>query len=715
MRYTFYLVFTFLFPSFTAHSQTIRYVDQNVAGGLGTGTSWANAFPTLQQALAVSQTGDAIWVAAGVYKPTNGVNRTVSFNLVDGVQLYGGFTGLETALEQRNPEVNETILSGDIGMPNINTDNSYHVIHGKGLGGSTVLDGFIVTDGYSYGEFTSDPLDGLGAGILLEGAPSVTNSRPYINHCRFERNFAYLGGALCTTWEDPDDPGQGKNLVNPVLVNCEFNNNRAYLYGGAIYLNSPSGANDTFTLERCTISDNYVYGGDGGGIYFNQTAFSNTRMTACVFERDTSLGGVAGAIYYQALPPAMNTTSLVLDSCVFRKNVSPEGTGLFYNGLLDPSIPGVQFNCRITQCLFEGNKAKNSDGSAYLMITSFGGKITAEVTDCIFRDNLSGNYTTSIGAIYSSEIDVHLERCIFINNHDRDSPDQICMAVHSGTSGGSAVNKATTRINNCLFAGNGGGVAVQSGLKNYVATNVTNCTFYDNNEYIFIHTWDTLYNQPNGFHNDLFIDNCIVWEPGTDMVKMFYNNDPDNFSMYGYHINHTLLNLTDSVGVPGSLEAFGDGLIFGQYPVFEDTAAGNFRLALCSPAINKGNNLSALNAGLMVDLDSLTRIRYSIVDMGTYEQQDSCDMVATSDLNTPSGLHLWPNPSLSGILQFQTTEGTDSDGRLLIFNASGQLIHSRNTTILFDNIYDLRYLPPGLYQIRVETPAEVFAGKWIRL
>ncbi|MBP6827693.1 MAG: T9SS type A sorting domain-containing protein, partial [Saprospiraceae bacterium] len=261
---------------------------------------------------------------------------------------------------------------------------------------------------------------------------------------------------------------------------------------------------------------------------------------------------------------------------------------------------------------------------------------------------------------------------------------------------------------------NGGGVAVQSGLKNYVTTNVTNCTFYDNNEYIFIHTWDTLYNQPNGFHNDLFIDNCIVWEPGTDMVKMFYNNDPDNFSMYGYHINHTLLNLTDSVGVPGSLEAFGDGLIFGQYPVFEDTAAGNFRLALCSPAINKGNNLSALNAGLMVDLDSLVRIRYGIVDMGAYEQQDSCDMVATSDLNILSALRLWPNPSASGILHLQMSEDVVSEGRLMIFNVSGQVVFSRNTTILHENTFDLGYLPPGIYQIRFETADEVFAGKWIR-
>lgn len=679
------------------------------------GTSWNNAFSTLQPALAAAQSGDMIWAAAGTYKPTPTANRFASFKLVDGVQLYGGFAGTEMALEQRDPQTNETVLSGDIGVPGLNTDNSYHVVYGKGLGNNTVLDGFVITGGYSYDEFSSN-LDDSGAGMLLEGAPGVANSRPLISNCRFERNFAYMGGALCTSWEDPENPGQGKNPVNPVLERCEFRHNKASTDGGAIYLNSPSGAGDTFTMARCTLADNYVFTGNGGGICFNQTANSNSRFVSCVFERDTSFGGLAGAIYYPPAPLVMNTSSLVLDSCIIRKNISTEGTGLFYNGhVLNPGDSGVQFFCRINHCCFEGNKSKNSSGSAYQMLASRGGKITAEITDCVFTDNLSGNYTTTIGAVYSSEVDVHIERCVFMNNYYRNSTETLCMAVHTGTSGGSAINKATTRINNCLFAHNGGGVAVHSGQKNYVTANITNCTFYDNNEYIFVHSWDTLYNQPNGYHNDLFIDNCIVWEPGTDIVKMFYNNDPDNFSMFGYHINHTLLSLQDSTGVAGSLQAFGDGLLFDQYPEFKDTAAGDFRLEPCSPAVNKGNNLPTLDAGLQVDLDSFTRIKYGIVDMGAYEQQDSCDTVFTSEINTFSTLYLWPNPSVSGVLHIQTTKEFPLEGRFRVFNSSGREVYAQNMTLLPVNNLDLRYLHAGLYQIRFETSVEIFTGKWLKL
>jgi len=687
-----------------------------VAGGLQNGTSWNNAFSTLQPALAAAQSGDMIWVAAGTYKPTSTANRSASFKLVDGVKLYGGFAGTETALEQRDPQTNETVLSGDIGAPGQYTDNSFHVVYGKGLGNNTTLDGFVITGGYSYDEFSAS-LDDSGAGMLLEGAPGVANSRPHISNCRFERNFAYMGGALCTSWEDPDYPGQGKNLVNPVLEGCEFRHNRASTDGGAIFLDSPSGAGDTFTMRRCTIADNYVFTGNGGGICFNQTAFSNNRIISCVFERDTSFGGLAGAIYYSPALLAMNTSSLILDSCIIRKNISTEGTGFYYNGyVLVPATPGVQFTCKISHCSFEGNKSKTSDGSAYRMIANHEGKITALVTDCVFKDNLSGNYTTTIGAVYSSEIDVQVERCVFMNNYYRNSTETLCMAVHSGTSGGSAVNKATTRVNNCLFAHNGGGIAVQSGQKNYVTTNVTNCTFYDNNEYIFVHSWDTLYNQPSGYHNDLFIDNCIIWEPGTDMIKMFYNNDPEDFSMYGYYINHTLLNLDDSTGVPGSLEAFGDGLIFGQYPDFKDTSAGNFRLEPCSPAVNKGNNIPALDAGLQVDLDSLVRIRYDFVDMGAFEQQDSCDMVSTSGFDTPKPvLYIWPNPSVTGILYLQTAEESVSEGRLRVFNTSGQEVYSRDVILLPVNTFDLGHLPVGLYQLKFEAAHNIYAGKWLRL
>ena len=58
----------------------------------------------------MAESGENIWVAAGTYKP--GGSRSDTFVLVSDVALYGGFQGTETSLDQRDPRIHETILSG---------------------------------------------------------------------------------------------------------------------------------------------------------------------------------------------------------------------------------------------------------------------------------------------------------------------------------------------------------------------------------------------------------------------------------------------------------------------------------------------------------------------------------------------------------------------------------------------------------------------------
>jgi hypothetical protein len=105
----------------------------------------------LQYAIGIANSGDEIWARNGTYLPTTGTDRSISFTLKNGVAIYGGFNGTETDISQRNPEVNVTTLSGDIGINGDASDNSYHVVAGVGLDSSAVLDGFTITAGNANG------------------------------------------------------------------------------------------------------------------------------------------------------------------------------------------------------------------------------------------------------------------------------------------------------------------------------------------------------------------------------------------------------------------------------------------------------------------------------------------------------------------------------------------------------------------------------------
>jgi hypothetical protein len=171
------VLFSSLLPAGPARAAgTIRYA---APGGMTNGScdSWANAC-TLKYALSIALSGDQIWVKQGVHYP--GTNQTDTFTLKNGVAIYGGFAGTETALSQRDWQTHLTILSGDVDHntnPDTNTDgnfiaetpahiqgnNAYHVVTGpSGTNNTAVLDGFVITAGLANGSsFPNDSGGGM--------------------------------------------------------------------------------------------------------------------------------------------------------------------------------------------------------------------------------------------------------------------------------------------------------------------------------------------------------------------------------------------------------------------------------------------------------------------------------------------------------------------------------------------------------------------------
>jgi hypothetical protein len=118
------------------------------AHGKNNGSSWMDAFTEFQSALDLAQSSDEIWIAGGTYWPSLPPNaadpRSATFDLIDGVKLYGGFAGDENSLDERKWMENPTILSGDIdhndlaspvtNVEQIQGDNAFHVVTSIGMG-----------------------------------------------------------------------------------------------------------------------------------------------------------------------------------------------------------------------------------------------------------------------------------------------------------------------------------------------------------------------------------------------------------------------------------------------------------------------------------------------------------------------------------------------------------------------------------------------------
>lgn len=102
---------------------TVYYVDAN-ATGVNDGSSWTDAFTNVEDALALTNLNDAVWVAKGTYTLVDkNTPIAVSTNEVD---IIGGFAGTEMTLADRDltaiHTTNATIFTGDINGDDIDGD-----------------------------------------------------------------------------------------------------------------------------------------------------------------------------------------------------------------------------------------------------------------------------------------------------------------------------------------------------------------------------------------------------------------------------------------------------------------------------------------------------------------------------------------------------------------------------------------------------------------
>lgn len=570
------------------------------AAGLNNGTSWANAFTTLSGALMAANNGDEIWVVHGVYKPVTQVDfngsggidaREATFEIPDGVALYGGFAGTEVTREARDWQSNVTILSGDIDNNDVNLDgnfiaettsnisgnNAYHVLYTSNVSVATIVDGFIVTAGSAeFAGGVDDPnQDGGGWYNRLSGAPNA--SSPSIRNSTFQGNYASSeGGAIHNT------SGIAGGAVLSVIENCKFISNESNFAGGAISLGSFSAGNYQLHIINCAFTSNEAYR-RGGAIYLvgdhaiiDSTEFLNNKVTVvfpgetrpgsggavamtasnatfnhCIFQGNSATGnptgafegGGGGAVYMSTNEPQTTTLGIsapAFNSCGFYNNVANGNTAAWGGAAVHLSDAG-RLMPNYVNCVFSGNEAQNDGGGIanFTRVISapegFTPELTPAFTNCTFRGNQAG---ARGGAIYNDGF-VHLGSEI-LNSKIENSILWNDAAVVQGPE---VHNTGNNSVAYSLIEGSGGS---GGGWNNTVGT--------------------------DGGNN-------IDEDPG------FVNEgDPD--------------------GADNTPATNDDGL----------------RLVATSPAVNEGNNGAAGLAGVTTDYALGQRILGTTVDMGAYER-----------------------------------------------------------------------------------------------
>ncbi len=286
----------------------IWFVDMD-ATGTADGRSWSSAFNHPQDAVEIAGEGDEVWVADGVY-----VQRVASdgyvLTMADSVDLYGGFSGVETSLSERDIATHIATLSGeDIMMVVYGADNAR-------------LDGFTITRAWQNGMVNAgvSPIivncifedNGLVEGSNGGAIQNVSEANAYISSSTFTNNF---GSAIynedssptidnCNFYNNLSDAGgaiknQGESAA-PFIRNSEFDGNSASQNGGAI-----SNIASIPLIENCIFSGNEA--GQNGGAIANSGG-ANANVTNSLFVGNTAT--LSGGAFFNSdsKPTLLNCT-----------------------------------------------------------------------------------------------------------------------------------------------------------------------------------------------------------------------------------------------------------------------------------------------------------------------------------------------------------------------------------------------------------------------
>ena len=586
------LVIWLVFSFTNIYAQKIIYVKQ---GGAGTGVSWENPFGTFDAALVTSKAGDQIWVAGGVYKP--------SLKVADRDNKKKKTTDCDKAFVLR-PDVK---VYGGFSGTETSPDQRVLGNHVSTLSGDIGVENDSSDNAYHVVVAT-----GYMGDALLDGFTITDGNADFIKTPKFlvkdyntGLNKYQKGSTVVNGTKVDRSTGGGMYNYSTLreIQNITFDKNRA-AYGGGMY-----NEHSYLTINNVVFSRNKsIY---GGGIFNHISALV---LTHALFSENSAsynrIDGDGGGIFN-------NNSMQNLTHVVFIENVASRSGGGMYNQGSFVIIDDISFN-------------KN--------IAFYGGGITNSETITI----LANAAVISNTSVYGAGIYNHTSIPIIANTTIRGNNGIQGAGIYNYNASSTLRNVSVTgnKVNSDnteKINGDGGGI-----YNYYSQIHLENVTISGN------HASNLGGGMYNTRRTTAVLENTILWGNNTEM----YNNNTEGKTLQ--HYRNSLVqgtNLTYYFGLNGidtTLSVF----VKPEMPESAPTLRGNYRLAVGSPAINKGMSdkiessvsqaesilnktidslseditekfkdafMTVLAKSILVDVDGVPRIIGDTVDLGAYE------------------------------------------------------------------------------------------------
>ena len=247
--------------------------------GNGNGTSWAQSNNNIEAAITLNKLVDKdIWMKEGTYY--GHTNDEYAYVFSSGANVYGGFEGTETSLNQCKPEQHPTIIDGD-------NHNGLLQAYASSYRKALTLNNIIFQNGYSQ----------ANSSIILSG--NITTKFLTIRNCHSDSgSVLQMSNSECisvgTRIHDNQAPVicniDGSILRQSLISNN--NGNAASLQGSARIVNTDIVANHgvgvIFNDKHNSFVNNIVWGNDT--CLRITTQLNDTCLRHSAFDSDTAVG-----------------------------------------------------------------------------------------------------------------------------------------------------------------------------------------------------------------------------------------------------------------------------------------------------------------------------------------------------------------------------------------------------------------------------------------